>query len=177
MSPASLVTDAHRALVGQRGPRIVAEFPITGESIRRFTQALMQPNPIHWDAKASQAAGFEDVVAPPLYVMHAIRRRSAASDPLDELAEHPDWDGADADTIGGLPELVFPLARVLNGGTAAEFFQCPKVGDIVSARSMYTDIAERQGRSGPMVVVTIETEYHNQADELLARVRMTILRR
>ena len=41
---------------------------------------------------------------------------------------------------------------------------------MVSAQSRYTDISEREGRSGPMVLLKVETTYTNQDDETLARV-------
>jgi hypothetical protein len=68
-----------------------------------------------------------------------------------------------------------PCGRVLNGGTEAEFFRLAHVGDTVSCQSTYADIGERMGSKGPMVLAVIQTDYTNQDDALLARVRMTLI--
>ena len=77
--------------------------------------------------------------------------------------------------VGGLPPIDVPLKRILNGGTEAEFFRLAKLGDVVSAQSRYTDISEREGRSGPMVLLKVETTYTNQDDETLLVSTMTVI--
>ena len=79
--------------------------------------------------------------------------------------------------FGGLPPIEVPLRRVLNGGTEAEFFRLPALGDTISAQSRYIDIADREGRSGPMVIARVETTYSDQDDALLARVVNTVIMR
>jgi len=87
-------------------------------------------------------------------------------------------DGTDlAAGLGGLPPLDLPFSRVLNGGVEAEFHQLARVGDTISAQSSYADIQEREGRSGTMVLITIETTYTNQDAAVLARVRSTVILR
>jgi acyl dehydratase len=171
------VTDEHRALIEKRGPRQVAAAPVSEDGLRRFVQAVMETNPVHWASEVAQQEGFESVVATPLYPTHASRRPSGSPDPLDRLREDPEWDGAGGGSIGGLPALEFPLDRILNGGTEAEFFKLASVGDVISAQSRYVRIEDREGRSGPMVVATIETEYRDQHEALLVRVRNTLIRR
>jgi acyl dehydratase len=59
----------------------------------------------------------------------------------------------------------------------AEFHRLARVGDVISAQASYADIQEREGRSGAMVLVTVETTYTNQDDAVLARVRSTVILR
>jgi acyl dehydratase len=177
-SPIAFVTDEIRALIGVPGPRFAAPGPLGLDELRRFVQAVMEADPVHWDAEAARASRYGALVAPPLYVLHAARRAPGTPDPLDRLASDPDWDGLDVGAgFGGLPPIEVPLTRVLNGGTEAELFQLPRVGDLVEARSTYVDIVDREGRSGPMVLATIETEYRNQEGATLARVRNTVIMR
>jgi len=174
----SFVTEEMRGLIGHVGPRSTAPYPLSEDTLRRFVQAVMEGNPVHWDEEAAAGSRYGAVVAPPLYPMHAFPQPPGTPDPLDRLHEDPDWDGTDVGKgLGGLPPLDVPLKRVLNGGTEAEFFQLARVGDRISAQSRYLDITEREGRSGPMVLVQVETTYTNQADELLLRSVMTVIMR
>jgi acyl dehydratase len=172
------VTEEIAALVGVPGPRFTAIGPLGADELRRFVQGVMEANPVHWDEQAARESRYGEVVAPPLYVLHALRRSPGSPDPLDRLREEPGWDGLDvAAGFGGLPPLDVPLGRVLNGGTEAEFFKLPRLGDTISAQSRYAEIVDREGRSGPMVLATIETEYTDQEGEPLARVRSTVIMR
>lgn len=172
------VTPEIRALVDQAGPRFQALWPLGEEELRRFVQAVMEPDPVHWDRSAAQASRYGDLVAPPLYVIHATRRAPGTPDPLDRLHEDPDWDGLDVGAgFGGLPPVDVPLTRVLNGGTEAEFFRLPRLGDVISAQSRYLDIFDREGRTGPMVLAKIETLYTDQHEERIARVINTVIMR
>ena len=46
-------------------------------------------------------------------------RPLGSPDPLDALADDPDWDGIEL-VEDGLPPLDLPLQRLLNGGVEAE---------------------------------------------------------
>jgi acyl dehydratase len=138
----------------------------------------METNAVHWDEEAAARSRWGGVVAPPLYPVHASRLPPGSPDPLDRLNEDPDWDGRGSDGIlGGVPALDLPLKRVLNGGADAEFFRLARIGDVISRQSRYVDISDKEGRSGPMVIVKVETAYTNQDDELLARVWNTLILR
>ena len=172
------VTDEIRALIDVPGPRLTAVSPLGADELRRFVHAVMESNPVHWDEEAARESRYGGLVAPPLYVWHALRRAPGSPDPLDRLAEEPDWDGLDVGSgIGGLPKIDVPLKRILNGGTEAELFRLPRVGELISAQSRYLDIVDREGRSGPMVLVTVETVYTNQDEQSLARVLSTVIMR
>ena len=171
-----VLTDEVRALVGVTGPRRVAPEPVGADTLRRFAQAAMELDPIHWDEAAARARGYERVVAPPLFPLHAFPRPAGTPDPLDALADDPDWDGIEL-TEDGLPPVEVPLPRLLNGGVAAEVFALARVGDTIAAQSRYADISEREGSSGPMVFVVVETDYTNGDGALLLRTRTTMIAR
>jgi acyl dehydratase len=172
------VTDEITALIDVPGPRFTASAPLGADELRRFVQAVMEPDPVHWDEQAAAESRYGGLVAPPLYVLHAQRRAPGSPDPLERLTAEPDWDGLDVGAgFGGLPAIDVPLTRVLNGGTEAEFFRLPRVGDLISAQSRYVEIVDREGRSGPMVLATIETSYTTVDGERLARVLSTVIMR
>jgi acyl dehydratase len=172
----SVLTDEVRALVGVEGPPRLAPEPVGADALRRFVQAAMETDPIHWDEHAARERGFDGVVAPPLYPLHAFPRASGSPDPLDVLAGDADWDGIEL-VEDGLPPIDVPLSRLLNGGVAAEVFGLARLGDRLSARSRYAEVSERAGSSGPMVFVVVETDYRRQDGALLLRTRTTMIAR
>jgi hypothetical protein len=166
--------------IGEEGELVVASEPVELGAIRRFTQAIMDDDPIYWDADAARRAGYEGVVAPPLFPLHAVRRRPGTPDPLEALIEDPDADGGGRAGGGaeGLSPLNIVLPRLLNGGNDVEIYDLARVGDVIARRSRYADIYEKTGRSGPLVFVITETDYfaHNRG-VLLLRSRQTHIRR
>jgi hypothetical protein len=165
-----------RALVGVEGPRRTAPVALERDALRRFVQAAMEIDPIHWDDAAARERGYDGVVAPPLYPLHAFPRPHGAPDPFAALEADPDWDGIEL-VEDGLPPADVPLPRLLNGGVGAEVFGLARLGDVISARSRYAEITERAGRDGPMVLVVVETDYRDQDDRLLLRTRTTMIAR
>jgi len=173
------VTEQIRSLVGSKGPVQTASASVDADMLRRFVQGVMEPDPAHWDEDVAAARfGKGAIPAPPLFPTHGFRRASGAPDPLDRLAEEPDWDGARGDGgFGGLPAIDLPLKRILNGGTEAEFYELARVGDVISSQAEYVEISEREGHSGTMVIVRVRTTYTNQDGRVLARVTNNLIRR
>ena len=68
---------AHQA-IGKKFPAF--EYEVGREKIREYANAVGETNPIHHDREAAQAAGFRDVVAPPMFAVVYSRRRGRARD-------------------------------------------------------------------------------------------------
>jgi hypothetical protein len=148
-----LVTDAARALIGVRSDWVEATHPVEPSELRRFVHATMDAHPrFHPDVEGG-------AVAPLAFPVHAYRR--PASDPVDPLEGRgdPEFDGETRVLRPHLPRMPIPLAGVLNGGYEYEFFDHARVGESIWCRSTYRDVRQRQGRSGPMVIVTIDDEF------------------
>ncbi|GGG44160.1 hypothetical protein GCM10010964_34450 [Caldovatus sediminis] len=153
------ITDAVRALIGLRSDWIEACHPVEASEVRRFFQALMDPNPRYWDAASPAAARYGGPVAPPGFAVHAFRRPpDEIEDPLGADGD-PEFDGTSRLVRRGLPRVPVPLRGVLNGGYEYEFFSYPRLGERILCRSAYRDITQREGRSGPMVLIVVEDEY------------------
>ena len=58
-----------------------ASFEVEAERITQYADAVGEPSPVHRDADAARAAGFRDVVAPPMFASSTApwrwRRRSS----------------------------------------------------------------------------------------------------
>jgi acyl dehydratase len=171
------VTDAVRAHLHRPTPRQTAAEPIGADSLRRFAQATMEPNPIHWDEEAAAASRYGHVVAPPLYPVHAFRRPAGTPDPLDRAFTDPEWDGSGNRDDTGLPPLPLGLDRHLNGGSEVEFYALAAVGDVVSVTHEYVDAVDKVGKSGEFVLVKREAVYTNQDGQELLTVRRTGIHR
>jgi acyl dehydratase len=147
--------------VGLEGPLLRAAIPLERDMLRRFTQAVMDADPLYHDEAAAAASRFGGLAAPPLYPVHAIRRAPGTPDPLDALHDDPQEDGTRGG-IGlsfGLPPVESPYRRLLNGGSEIRFLRCLRLGETVTARARYVDVREKQGRDGPMLVVEMETRF------------------
>ena len=65
----------------------------------------------------------------------------------------------------------------LNGGNRFEYFQPVMIGDTITAVGRIADVYEKSGSSGDLLFIVFETAYTNQSDELVARLRGTMIRR
>ncbi|MGI8553334.1 MAG: FAS1-like dehydratase domain-containing protein [Dehalococcoidia bacterium] len=176
--PQTYLTDEVREYIGRESEPMTAWDLVDASAVRRFTQAIMDPDPSYWDEASAEHSRYGGTVAPPLYPSFAFRREPGSPDPLDRFGEDREYDGLGGGTgAAGLPVVPLPLPRLLNGGVEAEFFQLARVGDRITARSRYADIYERSGRSGTMVLIVTETTYTNQDGVLLLKSRNTIIRR
>ena len=67
---------------------------------------------------------------------------------------------------------------MLNAGNEIEVRQYPKLGDRIFSQAKYSDIKERVAKDGArMLIVTTETVYTNQNDEVLCILRASSIRR
>jgi acyl dehydratase len=175
--PETYITDEVRSLIGRESEPSSAWDLVEPGAVRRFTQAIMDPDPIYWNDEAAKARGFGGPVAPPLYPGFTFRRAAGTPDPLDRAKENPNFDGIGGGGGGRLPTIPNLPVRTLNGGVEAEFFALARHGDRITAQSRYADIYEREGRTGKMVFVVTETTYTNQDGTVLAKIRNTGIRR
>jgi hypothetical protein len=150
------ITPEIHSLIGRKGPVRSAVEPLSYDRLRQFNHAAMEPD---IPSPPDEPPYRRGEVAPPLWPLHAFVRLADEPDPFDVLTDDPELDGTYGAGETGLPPVDLPLKRILNGGVSAEFFSQAVLGDIVEAQSEYVDITERQGRSGPMVIVAIRTTY------------------
>lgn len=181
----SVLTPEVRALIGAQGERVAASLPwgIEREGLRVFTQAIMDPDPRYWDDEFAKTTKYGEIITPPIYCTYLGRRIAPGSDdPITRAFERnpvSDAFGLGAPDLGGrLPDIPTPLKRMLNAGNEIEVLQYPKLGERIYSQSKYADIRERIGRDGErMLVVTTETVYTNQDDEVLCILRTSLFRR
>ncbi len=118
-----------------------ATYAVGREKIREYASAVGETNPLHLDVEAARAAGYEDVVAPPMFAV-VYGARSVMPGIFD-------------------PEVGINFAMMVHAGQ--EFVWGPVVvaGDEITTTASVKDISERGG----MKFYVFETVSENQRGE------------
>jgi acyl dehydratase len=141
-----------RSLIGRESEPVVHE--VEKGAIRRFAEALGDPNPVYVDEVAARAAGYASLVAPPTFPVALT---------TNERFRH---------------SLDLGTRSILQGEQQFEYTRPIVAGDRITVRSKVADVQERAGASGPMDVIVVEDEGRDDKGELVFRTRaMLILRR
>lgn len=141
-----------RSLIGRESEPVVHE--VEKGAVRRFAEALGDPNPIYVDETAARAAGHPGLVAPPTFPVVLTS---------NERFRH---------------SLDLGTRSILHGEQQFEYVRPILAGDRIVVRSKVADVQERAGASGPMDVIVIEDEGRDEQGELVFKTRaMLILRR
>jgi acyl dehydratase len=141
------------------GPPVSAE--ITRREAQRYARAVGDLDPIYFDDDAARAAGYDGLVAPPTFVGHAVVEGST----LKDLRKDGMW-------IDRSRRLRLGVSRTMFGGEEWEFRKPVLVGDTITAQRRLGALEEKDGRSGPFVLMHYETTFTNQRDEVVAISRL-----
>lgn len=116
-------------------------YAVGREKVREYAHAVGETNPLHLDPEAARAAGYDDVVAPPMFAV---------------VYSAPAMAPAIFD-----PEVGMDFARMVHGGQ--EFVWGPPVvaGDEISTSVEVKSIDERDGK----IFYVFESRSDNQHGE------------
>jgi hypothetical protein len=163
--------------IGMTGAPKLAPAPLERDTLRRFVQAIMDPDPVYYSDEAAAASKFGTLTAPPLYPAHAYRPVAGAPDPFTIFASDPDNDG----TVGndgmlyGLPEVKSPYKRLLNGGNELTFYRNLALGERCVVTPRYANVTLKEGKNGNILLVVVETTYRTEAGDMLLVNRQTLI--
>jgi len=119
----------------------LVSYAVGREKIREYAAAVGETNPLHHDVEASQAAGYADVVAPPMFaVVYASRAVVPAL-----------FD----------PEVGINFARMVHGAQDFRWGPVVVAGDEISTTATVSDISTRGG----MEFFVFESVSENQRGE------------
>jgi acyl dehydratase len=139
-------------------PPLVAQVRIDRKDIVRFAFATGETDPIHVDVDAARAAGYADVVAPPLFYV-TLRTGVFNLVPADELH-------AEGTPLRDIPPLSFTQAMA--GETTAELHRPFVAGDDVTCSRRVASTFTKQGRSGTLTFLRFEYRYADVDDRPFA---------
>ncbi len=146
------------------GVEKVRQYYVTKRDIKRFSQAIGETNPIHFDEDYARSTKYGAIVAPPLFC----QMFTFEDVPPDRLA----GDGSPVEI-----DVPIPAQRTVGGASSYEIFQPVKAGDQITAKSTLRDVFTKEGRSGKLHFVVVETEFSNQRKEPVARETATYIKR
>jgi acyl dehydratase len=116
-------------------------YAVGREKVREYASAVGETNPLHFDVIAARAAGYDDVVAPPMFAV-VYASRSVAPALFD-------------------PDVGIDFARMLHAGQEFEWGPPVVAGDEITTAASVKDINER----GEMNFFVFESVSKNQRDE------------
>jgi len=140
-----------RSLVGRESEPWTVE--VERGMIRRFAEAIGDPNPLWNDEASARAAGYSGLVAPPTF---------AAALAFDERFRQ---------------SLDLGTRLILHSEQQLEYSRPVVAGDRLTIRSKVADVQERAGASGPMDVLLIEDEARDPQGNVVFRSRATLVLR
>ena len=111
-------------------------YAVGREKIREYANAVGETNPVHLDLDAARAAGYDDLVAPPMFAV-VYSAPAMAPAVLD-------------------PEVGLNLAMMVHGGQEFVWGKPVVAGDEITTTASVKDISERDGK-GFYVFETVST--------------------
>jgi acyl dehydratase len=110
--------------IGKEWP--ATTYQVGREKIKEYARALGIENPVHFDVEAARAAGFRDVVAPPMFAV---------------VYSGPALAPAIFD-----PEVGINIATMVHGGQVFEWEEPACSGDEIATIAKCTEIYEKDGK-------------------------------
>ena len=140
-----------KSLIGLTGKSFV--FEVEKRHIRQFAEAIGDNNPLYVDEEYAANTIYGGIIAPPSF---------------------PVVIGQDS---GGAIDLPLDYSRVLHGEQEFIYQRPIRPGDRLVCQMKVTDIYDRQGKSGIMQFVVLDTEIKDEAGELVAISRTNMIYR
>ncbi|MBE3555829.1 MAG: MaoC family dehydratase N-terminal domain-containing protein [Firmicutes bacterium] len=132
--------------IGKKSPEVVHE--VEKGAIRKFADAIGDPNPLFHDESFAQAHGYKSIIAPPTFAI----------------------------TLGAEMPIKIDPRGVLHGEQAFLYDRPIVAGDVIRCQAEVTDVYERSGHSGHMTFFVTETTGRDaQTEERIFRARGTIV--
>ena len=128
--------------VGKQFP--ATHYLVGREKVREYAHAVGETNPVHLDVETARAAGYDDVVAPPMFAV---------------VYSSPGMAAAIFD-----PEVALDFARMVHGGQEFEWPVPVVAGDEIATVTEVKEIFEKDGKG----FYVFETRSSNQRGEDVA---------
>ncbi len=137
---------------------------VTAHDIKRFAQAIGATDPVHHDEQHARTTRHGRIVAPPLFCQA-----------LTYEDVPPEQLGADGSPVEINVDI--PAERAVGGGSDYRINRLVAAGETITVVSRLADVYTKQGRSGPLYMVVVETDFRDEGGELVASETATYIKR
>jgi acyl dehydratase len=120
-------------------------YAVGREKIREYARAVGETNPLHLDLDVARAAGYADLVAPPMFAV--VYSAPSVGPPIFD------------------PEIELNFAMMVHGGQEFEWGEPVVAGDEITTTASVKDISEADGRG----YYVFESISENQRGEQVCR--------
>jgi acyl dehydratase len=148
----------------QIGVERTRQVRVTAHDIKRFAQAIGATDPIHYDEEHARTTRHGRIVAPPLFCQ-ALTYDDA---PVDELGP----DGSPVEI-----NVDIPAQRTVGGSSEYRINRLVAAGETITVTSRLADVYAKQGRSGPLYMVVVQTDFRGETGDLVASETATYIKR
>ncbi|HEY9577706.1 MAG TPA: MaoC family dehydratase N-terminal domain-containing protein [Pseudobacillus sp.] len=142
--------DLDRSIVGLTGPEFT--FEVEKRHIRQFAQAIGDSNPLYVDEEYAAGTPYGGIIAPPTF---------------------PIAIGAEGESI----DLELDQKRMLHGEQEFIYTRPIRPGDRLICQMKVADLYEKEGRSGKMQCLVLDTEIKDENGKQVAISRTNIIYR
>ncbi|WDL98000.1 MaoC family dehydratase N-terminal domain-containing protein [Alicyclobacillus sp. ALC3] len=141
--------DRFRPFVGRSSTPVKNE--VEKGAIRKFAEAIGDPNPLYRDEQYAAGTRYGRIVAPPTF--------SRSFD------------------FGDIPEFELPFAGLIHGSQEFSYKKPICAGDVVYCSNKLVDVFEKSGSLGTMVFLVFEQTVADEAGEHLLVQKSTVIYR
>lgn len=141
-------------VIGQRFDAFT--FRIEASKVEELCFALRDGNAVYRDEKVARAAGHPAIPVPPTFLNSSIQTSITGSNPVDAMG--------------------ISRSRALHAGQEYEFLAPLYVGDELTGRTTLVSVTEKEGRSGKLRFLVLETRFTRDGVEV-AVVRNKVVER
>lgn len=147
---------ANKALIGREFPAVTAT--IDPESVKAFARALGETDPLYLDDDAAKRGPFGAIVAPPTY-------------PIAFMAQSM------AGAASSFDELGLNFMTLVHGEQEFDYERPVKAGETLTLTARIHDVYEKEGRSGILDILVLETEASDRDGKRVFASRQTLVSR
>jgi acyl dehydratase len=145
-----MIPDEMRECIGLVDPPAIYE--VEKGAIRRYAEAVGDDNPLYRDAAYASESRYGGIIAPPGFF---------------------GWPVGDVPMGGAIGKAITAAMnagyyRILDAGKSYEFFLPVRPGDTLVGSPQIDDITEKEGKSGPMYIISFKTTFRNQNGDVVA---------
>ena len=152
MTEESVITEELKNMVGVEAEPEV--FEVEKGHIRRFAEAVGDPNPLWQDEAYARKSRYGSIISPPMFLQDEGKNKFA-----DRLME-----------------IISPDHGFLNGGVDIDYYEPMIPGDTITTRPKLADLYEKQGKTGKLLFMVVEVTFTNQRGKLVAISHNTFIR-